>query len=123
MRSLRKPCGRGRFVVIGYLPWGERLRESESGVGECDCDEYHPFRYCHGSWFDLVRQAMRNGQSKDIFTAVQGKYEGNTRSIEIKFNNPYGLFLPLNKEEIKINDKLKQNPAYQRTDEVIQKAK
>lgn len=74
-------------------------------------------------WFDLVRQAMRNGQSKDIFTAVQGKYEGNTRSIEIKFNNPYGLFLPLNKEEIKINDKLKQNPAYQRTDEVIQKAK
>ena len=74
-------------------------------------------------WFDLVRQAMRNGQSKDIFTAVQGKYEGNTRSIEIKINNPYGLFLPLNKEEIKINDKLKQNPAYQRTDEVIQKAK
>ena len=74
-------------------------------------------------WFDLVRLAMRNGNSKDVFTAVQGKYEGNTRSIEIKFNNPYGLFLPINKEEIKINDKLKQNPAYQRTEEVIQKAK
>ena len=74
-------------------------------------------------WFDLVRQAMRNGNSKDVFTAVQGKYEGNTKSIEIKFSNPYGLFLPINKEEIKINDRLVQNPAYQRTDEVIQKAK
>jgi hypothetical protein len=73
-------------------------------------------------WFDLVRQAMRNGNSKDVFTAVQGKYEGNTKSIEIKFTNPNGLFLPINKDEVKINDKLIQNPAYQRTDEVIKKA-
>ena len=74
-------------------------------------------------WFDLVRLARRNGNSKDVFNAVQGKYEGNTRSIEIKFNNAYGLYLPINTEEIKINDKLKQNPAYQRTEETIQKAK
>lgn len=74
-------------------------------------------------WFDLVRLAMREGDSKKVFTAVSPKYEGNTKSIEIKFTNPYGLFLPINKEEIKINDKLKQNPAYQRTDEVIKKSK
>ena len=73
-------------------------------------------------WFDLVRQAMRNGDSKKVFTAVSGKYEGNTKSIEIKLSNPNGLFLPINKDEVKINDKLIQNPAYQRTDEVIKKA-
>ena len=73
-------------------------------------------------WFDLVRLAMRNDDPKSVFTAVQGKYEGNTKSIEIKFANPYGLFLPINKEEVKINDKLIQNPAYQRTEEVIKKA-
>lgn len=74
-------------------------------------------------WFDLVRKAMRDGTPKEVYTAVQGKYEGNTKSIELKFANPNALFLPINKDEIKINDKLIQNPAYQRTDEVIKKSK
>ena len=73
-------------------------------------------------WFDLVRKAMRNGDPKSVFTAVQGKYEGNSKSIEIKFASLNGLFLPINKDEVKINDRLIQNPAYQRTDEVIKKA-
>lgn len=74
-------------------------------------------------WFDLVRKAMRDGTPKEVYTAVQGKYEGNTKSIELKFANPNALFLPINRDEIKINDKLIQNPAYQRTDEVIKKSK
>lgn len=73
-------------------------------------------------WFDLVRQALRNNSPKDVYTAVKGKYTGNTKSVEIKFSNPYGLFLPINKDEIKINDKLIQNSAYQLSDEAIKKA-
>lgn len=74
-------------------------------------------------WFDLVRRAMRNGNGDIVSSAVADKSkDSNSSVISIKFSNLNGLFLPINKDEIDINPKLKQNSVY--TDnEHIKKAK
>lgn len=74
-------------------------------------------------WFDLVRQAMRNGNADNVSDAVKNKSENaNSSVIAIKFSNLNGLFLPINKDEIDINPQLKQNAVYSDT-EHIKKAK
>ena len=74
-------------------------------------------------WFDLVRRYLRENKSEKVYETVSGKYKGNTKSIQIKFTNPNGLFLPYHQDEVKINEKLKQNPAYTSIKEDIKKAK
>ena len=65
-------------------------------------------------WFDLVRKAMRDGNADYVSQKVQNKNpKGSNSSVSAsKFKNLKGLFLPINFDEIKINDKLIQNPAY-----------
>ena len=74
-------------------------------------------------WFDLVRQALRNGNADNVSEAVKDKTDNSNSSvISVKFSNLNGLFLPINKDEIDINPNLKQNAVY--TDnEHIKKAK
>ena len=74
-------------------------------------------------WFDLVRMALREGNTKRLFSMVEKKYdESNKSAVRIKMTELDALFFPLSKDEIKINDKLKQNPVYIE-DEFIEKAK
>lgn len=70
-------------------------------------------------WFDLVRMALRdtqkpNGSTRRLIEAVQEKHQKlqTYSAVEIKLRNVDALFFPINKEEIKINSLLKQNPAY-----------
>lgn len=73
-------------------------------------------------WFDLVRMAMREGNTKRLFSMIEKKYDESNRSaVRIKMTELDALFFPLSKDEIKINDKLKQNPVYIE-DEFIEKA-
>ena len=76
-------------------------------------------------WFDLVRKAMRDGNADYVSQKVAGKNPNGSNSSVVtnKFKNLKGLFLPINFDEIKINDKLIQNPAYSTDSEHIQKAK
>ena len=74
-------------------------------------------------WFDLVRRAMREGNADYIIDVVKDRpLSTNTSAVSAKFSNLNGLFLPFNRDEIKINDKLEQNPAYKEA-EHIKKAK
>ena len=74
-------------------------------------------------WFDLVRMARRDGNTKRLISLVIGKYDKSTVSaVRIKLTDMNALYFPLSKDEIKINNKLKQNPVYIE-DEYIQKAK
>ena len=74
-------------------------------------------------WFDLVRMAIRDGNTKRLSALVLTKYDNSTVSaVRIKLTDMDALYFPLSKDEIKINDKLKQNPVYIE-DEYIQKAK
>jgi len=73
-------------------------------------------------WFDLVRMARRDGNTSRLVSKVIGKYDAATVSaVRIKLTDMNALYFPLNKDEIKINDKLVQNPVYVE-DEFIQKA-
>ena len=73
-------------------------------------------------WFDLVRMALREGNTKRLFDKIQKKYDAATVSaVRIKMTELDALFFPISRDEIKINDKLKQNPVYVE-DEFIEKA-
>ena len=74
-------------------------------------------------WFDLVRLAMREGDTKRVVQKVVYKHDAAQQSaVRIKLSDMNALFFPINKDEIKINNKLVQNPVYE-DDEYIEKAK
>ena len=70
-------------------------------------------------WFDLVRRAMRNGDATCVMDALSDKLQStNSSAVSVKFKSLSGLFLPINRDETKINDKLKQNPAYSENEHI-----
>ena len=71
-------------------------------------------------WFDLVRRSMREGNSDYLSQKVARKNASgaNSNAITIKFKNLNGLFLPINYDEIKINENLVQNPAYSESEHI-----
>lgn len=64
-------------------------------------------------WFDLVRQCRRDGNNDRMISKVIGKFQENTSAIRIKLSSDNILYWPYNREELKQNDKLQQNPAYE----------
>lgn len=68
-------------------------------------------------WYDLARYSIRVGNNNYLSRQVTAKYEINVSAIQIKLSNPYTLFWPINKEELKLNSNLKQNPAYGDTED------
>lgn len=74
-------------------------------------------------WFDLVRMSMREGNTSRLLSFVTKKHSDATSSaVQIRLSEMNALFFPLNKDEIKINSKLIQNPIYVENED-IQKAK
>jgi starch-binding outer membrane protein, SusD/RagB family len=63
-------------------------------------------------WFDLVRQAKRDGNNKRLLDQVVSKYTGDQASIINKLSTYDALFLPIYQDELKLNPALVQNPAY-----------
>lgn len=72
-------------------------------------------------WYDLLRRARREGKNDNLSTNVIRKQTSNTGAIQIKLTSVDGLYFPYSESELKINDKMKQNPAYN-TDETSTKA-
>ena len=65
-------------------------------------------------WFDLVRKALRDGQTNDMLDIlVDHKYETNQKAIRSKMAAMDCLFFPIYQREIETNPLLKQNPAYE----------
>ena len=74
-------------------------------------------------WFDLVRLSLRDGDTKRLVSKVLPKHDAAQQSsVRIKMTDMNALFFPINKDEIKINNKLVQNPVYVE-DEYVEKAK
>lgn len=71
-------------------------------------------------WFDLVRYAMRQGNTNKMLNLLVIKYSTNSSAIKAKLATINSLFNPVYQEEIKINTALVQNPAWI-TDETIVK--
>ncbi len=68
-------------------------------------------------WYDLARYAIRTGNNNYISKQATVKYQINVNAIQIKLSNPLTLFWPFNKNELKLNRYLKQNPAYGDTED------
>lgn len=73
-------------------------------------------------WYDLVKIARRTGSQEALINTVMKKYESSTASaVKIKFKNPWALYFPLHKDEVRYSQGvLKQNPAYKDEEEKVQ---
>ncbi|MBO7437184.1 MAG: RagB/SusD family nutrient uptake outer membrane protein [Bacteroidaceae bacterium] len=73
-------------------------------------------------WYDLVRMARRDGNQTRLLGFVEKKHDSSTLSaVKIKLKNPYAMYFPLAKDEIRNSyGCLKQNPAYKDDEEVQQ---
>lgn len=64
-------------------------------------------------WFDLVRLSRREGENSRMISKVLPKFQENASAIRIKLSTQDILYWPYNREELKQNPYLKQNPAYE----------
>lgn len=65
-------------------------------------------------WFDLVRMALRDGDTKNMLDEmVPHKYESNQSAIRSKMASLDCLFFPIYEREIKTDSTLVQNPNYE----------
>ena len=71
-------------------------------------------------WFDLVRYALRQGNTSKMLNILTLKYSTNASAIKAKLATINSLFNPVFESEIKVNTALVQNPAWI-TDETIVK--
>ena len=70
-------------------------------------------------WYDLVRYSIRTGSNTYLAKQATTKYQINVNAIQIKLSDPNALFWPFNKDELKLNKYLRQNPAYGDTEDFI----
>ena len=63
-------------------------------------------------WFDLVRISRRDGDNVRMVNKVIPKFIDNVSAIRIRLSAPDALFYPYNRNELKANPYLQQNPAY-----------
>jgi hypothetical protein len=67
-------------------------------------------------WFDLVRLSRREGDNSRMIRKVLPKFQENASAIRIKLSTQDILYWPYNREELKQNPNLQQNPAYETDD-------
>lgn len=60
-------------------------------------------------WYDLVRYALRRGNTKDMVAILSRKYASNRKAIEAKLADIQSLFSPVYNNELKNNGLLLQN--------------
>jgi len=64
-------------------------------------------------WFDLVRLSRREQSNSRMITAVIPKFTDNAAAIRIRLAANDALYYPYNRDELKANPYLVQNPAYE----------
>lgn len=63
-------------------------------------------------WFDLVRRSRRDGNTDYLVSKVMQKSSTYASTIQSKLSRMDAIYWPYNKEELKVNPNLKQNPAF-----------
>ena len=66
-------------------------------------------------WFDLVRKALREKDTKNILFVAK-KLDNGAGAVQSKMATIDGLFMPIHIDELRYNKNLKQNPVYTRED-------
>jgi hypothetical protein len=70
-------------------------------------------------YYDLVRQARREGSTSKLQEAITSKFGEAPKSILIKMSNLDFMYMPILKSQIKVNPKLTQNPCYNDEEESV----
>ena len=68
-------------------------------------------------WYDLVRMARREGNTRSLANTVVKKQKVNKDAIKIKLADANALYFPYSRDELKVNPNLQQNPAYNNGDD------
>ena len=63
-------------------------------------------------YYDLVRQAWREGSSEELATSVVKKLTSGGEAVRLRLSKMDGIFWPYHIDEVKVNPNLKQNPAF-----------
>ena len=63
-------------------------------------------------WYDLVRYAMRAGNTEPVIAAVKEREDVNKEFVQNFFKKMDAIFWPYNIEELKVNRNLVPNPAF-----------
>jgi len=88
-------------------------KESKEMMETLVMDERHRELMFEGKrWFDLLRQALRRGNSRELATTVSEKQTTNIGGVRIRLGDQNALFLPYYRNELRVNPYLQQNPAY-----------
>ena len=108
-----------RRAVNSFVPGtGEILvfddyKESKESMEQLVMDERHRELMFEGKrWFDLLREARRTGNTRDLAKTGNKKQLTNISGIQIRLADPNALYLPYYRNEVKVNPYLHQNPAY-----------
>jgi hypothetical protein len=64
-----------------------------------------------------VRYSIHTGSNTFLAEQVTTKYQINGNAIKIRLSDPNALFWPFNRDELKLNKHLRQNPAYGDTED------
>jgi hypothetical protein len=67
-------------------------------------------------WFDLIRIGKRDNyrrKEKVINSLVLNASAETILALQVKFQDPYSWYMPINRDELQINLQLEQNPYYQ----------
>lgn len=84
-------------------------------------ERHREFMFEGKRWFDLVRMARRDGNTRRLINNAIRKYETDVNVITVKLSDPNYIYYPYTKKELKANPLLKQNPAYLKGEEGILK--
>lgn len=68
-------------------------------------------------WFDLVRRSQRDGNTNKLASTATQKFSSTASLIRSKLEKMDAIYWPINRDELKVNPNLKQNPAYGSGDE------
>ncbi len=75
-------------------------------------ERHREFLFEGKRYYDLVRQARRNGNTTNFSAALTSKYGEASKAILIKMSNLDFMYMPVLKSQIKLNPNLVQNPCY-----------
>ncbi len=75
-------------------------------------ERHREFLFEGKRYYDLVRQARRNGNTENFRAALVSKYGEASNAIILKMTNLDFMYMPVLRSQIKLNPNLHQNPCY-----------
>lgn len=70
-------------------------------------------------YYDLVRQARREGNTQKFSTAIASKFSGGEGSLKMKMKMMDFMYMPIYKGQMEVNPNLIQNSAYADEEETV----